>query len=322
MERGADIERAKEALMAGNLVAVPTETVYGLAGNATQEEVVAKIFAAKKRPFFDPLIVHFSTIEQLNDYVLEITPVAKKLLQAFSPGPITCVLHRNHRIPDLVTSGLPTVGVRIPAHPVLQELLDHLPFPLAAPSANVFGYISPTSPQHVQKQFGEEVAYLLDGGDCVHGLESTIVDCTVEPVQILRKGALEVERIRAVLGYTPVEATVSSSRPSAPGNVDVHYAPRTPLFVVDDLAKQEFPPQSAILGFGLEKKPEGVAVFELSPSKNLIEAAANFFRFLHQLDDDHGVNQIFATWFPEESLGKALNDKLRRAGHNKSDFLK
>lgn len=317
MHLGTNIDMAVEELRKGSLVALPTETVYGLAANATDEMSVTKIFAAKKRPFFDPLIVHFKDVESILPFVESIPQVAYSLFAKFSPGPLTLLLHKNDQIPGIVTSGLASVAVRIPNHPDFQAVLRQLNFPLAAPSANVFGYISPTEPAHVVKQFGNEVAYVLDGGRCEFGLESTIVDCTLEPVRILRKGAITAEMLAEVLGYIPEEAKVSSSQPTAPGNIDVHYAPKKPLFVVDPKELIEpLPEGSAVMSFGKISKTSGVFYAELSPNAELIEAAAAFFRTLHQLDEMSSIRQIYTTWFPEQGLGKALNDKLRRAKSN------
>jgi L-threonylcarbamoyladenylate synthase len=314
MNRVTNIDLAVEELRKGNLVALPTETVYGLAANATDEQSVTKIFAAKRRPFFDPLIVHFKDVESILPFVESIPEVAYSLFAQFSPGPLTLLLQKSDRIPGIVTSGLSSVAVRIPNHPDFQRVLNHLDFPLAAPSANVFGYISPTEPAHVVKQFGDEVAYILDGGRCEFGLESTIVDCTLEPVRILRKGAITAEMLAEVLGYTPEETKVSSSQPTAPGNIDVHYAPKKPLYVVEakDLIAP-LPAGSAVMSFGKIPKNPGVFYADLSPNAELLEAAAAFFRTLHQLDEMSSIRQIYTTWFPEKGLGKALNDKLRRA---------
>jgi L-threonylcarbamoyladenylate synthase len=316
MKEGTDVAFAASLLKQGKLVAIPTETVYGLAGNGLDPHAVAAIFAAKKRPFFDPLILHLPGLEHLSRYVKNTPEYLPALMAAFSPGPVTYVLERTDLVPDLVTSGLPTVGIRFPAHPLTRELLQQLDFPLAAPSANRFGYISPTRPEHVRKQFTDEVSYILDGGACALGIESTILDCTGAKVRILRKGSLAVEDIVEVLGYKPGLAAVSSSKPSAPGNIEVHYAPKTPLYV-GDLATllQTDGHATGIIAFG--HNAEGLhaqRIINVSPIGNLREAAVHFFAALHQLDEDESIKRIYCAPFPEEGLGLALNDRLKRAG--------
>ncbi|MDH5599641.1 MAG: L-threonylcarbamoyladenylate synthase, partial [Cyclobacteriaceae bacterium] len=225
---GKNIELAASLLQKGEVVAIPTETVYGLAANAFNSKAVAQIFEVKNRPAFDPLIVHIGDRSMLKKIVRKIPVRAEKLMDEFWPGPLTLVLEKDSSVPDIVTSGLPTVGVRMPAHSVSLSLLQSLDFPLAAPSANPFGFVSPTTPEHVSSQLGDKIPYILDGGDCSVGIESTIVGFEGDDVIVYRLGGLSVEEIEAVTGK--VEIRISSSSPKAPGMLIKHYSPGKPLF--------------------------------------------------------------------------------------------
>src|SRR5260221_6332098 len=205
-EIGKDIAKAKALLEQGKLVAIPTETVYGLAGNALNIDAATKIFAAKNRPYFDPLIVHVSNFQSVEEYAEKIPSKAIELMKRFWPGPLTVLLSKKNNIPDLVTSGLDRVGLRCPDHPMTLELLRSLTFPLAAPSANPFGYVSPTNPRHVNDQLGNEIEYILDGGECKVGIESTIVGFENDMPIIHRLGGLRVEGIESVTGCGPGNA--------------------------------------------------------------------------------------------------------------------
>ncbi|MCH8545305.1 MAG: threonylcarbamoyl-AMP synthase [Cryomorphaceae bacterium] len=314
MERGKDLAKAANLIRGGKLVAIPTETVYGLAADGTNVDAVAGIFSAKKRPFFDPLILHFYDINDALPYVHSVPDIWYLLTKTFSPGPVTYVLPRSDKVPDLVTSGLDTVGVRFPRHPLTRELLAMLDVPLAAPSANRFGYISPTKPEHIEGQFTNEIDYILDGGVCDLGVESTILDLTTDRVKVLRKGSLSIESLSSIIGYIPEMAAVSSSRPSAPGNIDVHYAPSKPLYVVD-FQTLELPENAALLAFGNNADHLLPAKrIQLSEKACTKEAATNFFAALHTLDADDNVDLIYCETFPDLELGPALNDRLTRAG--------
>ncbi|MFO1019484.1 MAG: L-threonylcarbamoyladenylate synthase [Planctomycetales bacterium] len=309
-EIGSDVSHAAGILRAGGLVAIPTETVYGLAGNALNVEAVAKIFEAKQRPEFDPLIVHVPSQEAVTRYVADFPPTARCLAEKFWPGPLTLVLPRRDVIPDLVTSGLPGVGIRIPQHPVTLELLRQIDFPLAAPSANLFGRLSPTTAQHVADQLAERVDYILDGGACRVGVESTVLELVAVP-RLLRPGGVPLEEIQKLIG--PVEIAASTDDPGnraqvAPGMLPQHYAPRTPLRIVPHSA-----PPGRIGYLAFQKRPAGefASVEVLSPTGNLREAAANFFAALRRLDEAK-LDLILAEAFPEQDLGRALNDRLRR----------
>ncbi len=312
---GHNVEIAVSLLKKGEAVAIPTETVYGLAANALNAKAVAKIFHIKQRPTFDPLIIHLASFDKVYDYVEEVPEPFILLAEKFTPGPITFLLRKKDTIPDLVTAGSPFVAVRIPAHPVTHQLLTKLDFPLAAPSANPFGYISPTTAQHVADQLGNKVYYILDGGACDVGLESTIVgmndQCNIE---VLRKGGLSVEKISAVVGDVIIR-DISTSNPEAPGMLSSHYAPSVPI-VLGDLAQ---------LTNGANSDRTGILTFRnfipnistkhqivLSPSGNYMDAARNLFAGMRYLDTCP-IDVIYAELLPETDLGVAINDRLRRA---------
>ena len=311
---GTDIAFAAALLKNGQVVAIPTETVYGLAGNALSTEAVVRIFDVKNRPRFDPLIVHLPNVSYIQEYAEEFPPKAKLLAEAFMPGPLTLLLPKKNVIPDIVTSGSPFCAFRVPNHPMTRELLAMLEFPLAAPSANPFGYISPTTAQHVERQLGEKIPYILDGGACAIGIESTIVGFEDGIPIIYRKGGLSIEAIEKIAGRVVLRA-YSSSNPLAPGMLKSHYAPRIPLVVgeLNELHAKFEGRKTAVLAFrhslkGIE--PEYQVI--LSLSGDLAEAARNLFagmRYLDGLDADI----ILAEILPEEGLGRAVNDRLRRA---------
>jgi L-threonylcarbamoyladenylate synthase len=306
---GKDINKAKELLERGELVAIPTETVYGLAGNALDSEAVTKIFQVKERPQFDPLIVHVPDLDHAEKYAVSIPPLARTLASNFWPGPLTFLLQKRAIIPDLVTSGLDTVGIRCPDHPLTRELLRELPFPLAAPSANPFGYVSPTTPMHVQDQLGEKIQYILDGGSCDVGIESTIVGFDGDDVIVYRAGGLSIEAIEKIAGRVQVQ-THSVSNPKAPGQLKSHYAPRKKVIVGDipTLLKQY--PDSGVLSFSYDhQRPHQ---YILSSRASIEEAARNLFTALRILDK-LPVNTIVTEFVPNEGLGRAINDRLRRA---------
>jgi len=311
VNRTLDVSQAQILLQASEIVGVPTETVYGLAGNAYSEVAVAKIFEAKNRPTFDPLIVHVASHEMLEEVVDHVPMEYRALIQHFWPGPLTLLFQKSIRIPDLVTSGLPKVAVRWPAHPLFQALLQSLPFPLAAPSANPFGYISPTSAQHVMDQLGDKIGGVLDGGECAVGVESTIVDVENEEYKVLRLGGIAVEDIERVIGKK-VSVQTSSSMPAAPGMLDQHYAPKTKLWL-GEIAEglKLFEGKSiAVLSF---MACEGVFYNQpLSLQGSLTEAAAHLFKYLRQLDSQ-GWEVIIAEPLPNVGLGRAINDRLLRA---------
>jgi L-threonylcarbamoyladenylate synthase len=313
---GTDISIAKKHLDAGEPVGIPTETVYGLAANALSADAVLKIFEVKNRPHFDPLIVHTHSVDEIIKYVEEIPAPAQKLVETFMPGPLTLLLKKRGIIPDLVTSGLDNVAIRIPNHPLTLQLLKQLAFPLAAPSANPFGYISPTTAQHVFDQLQGRIPYILNGGPTTVGVESTIVGFeNGEPV-VYRLGGLAVEEIEKVVGKVRVSLN-ESSNPQSPGMLKSHYAPRKPLHIMQQ------PPES--YRERLEMNKDGVIAFDkyvegidknkqilLSPTGDLNEAAKNLFAAMRTLDNSE-ASWIWAVKFPDEGLGRAINDRLKRA---------
>lgn len=315
-EIGKDIIHAKSLLEAGKLVGIPTETVYGLAGNALNPDAVASIFETKKRPSFDPLIIHSDSMEKIKRWVLEIPEKLKILADEFWPGPLTLLLPRESIVPDLVTSGLDRVAVRIPSHPLTLELLKSLEFPLAAPSANPFGYISPTRPEHVQKQLGDQIPYILDGGACKVGLESTIVGIEDDQIFIYRLGGLDVREIEALVGLVQIK-TYSSSNPAAPGLLESHYAPSKP-FILGDLDQliQEHKHDKKRMGIlSLQRIFSNMPIesqMMLSEKGDLKEAAQNLFAAMRALDE-LDLDLILAERMPDQGLGKAINDRLNRA---------
>jgi L-threonylcarbamoyladenylate synthase len=313
---GKDIATAKALLEKGQLVGIPTETVYGLAGNALDSDAVALIFATKNRPDFDPLILHTSAMDRVFDFVKEIPKPLDLLAAKFWPGPLTLLLPKKQIVPDLVTSGLDTVAVRVPSHPLTIELLSKLDFPLAAPSANPFGYISPTKASHVNDQLGDKIAYILDGGDCEVGLESTIVGLEEGEVTVFRLGGLDLNAIREVVGEVKV-MTHSSSNPKSPGMLKSHYSPGKPFILgkLEDLIS-EYSSKGipfAVLSFSqfFPKISESKQI-QLSNEGDLNEAAKNLFAAMRTLDT-MDVSVILSELLPEEGLGRAINDRLRRA---------
>lgn len=313
-ESGKDIKKAIRILEQDGLVAIPTETVYGLAGNAFSEEAVVKIFEVKNRPSFDPLIVHVASIEQAEEMVQKVPSKARELAAKFWPGPLTLLLRKQTIIPDMVTSGLNTVAIRIPDHPIIRDLLQGIEFPLAAPSANPFGYVSPTTVKHVNDQLGNKIPYILDGGDCHVGIESTIVGFYNEKPEIYRLGGITIEDIESVIGRVGVKHH-SSSRPAAPGLLESHYAPakKVKLKEISDLDASVDMEQIGFIRFkdilpGIPSENQII----LSKKGDLIEAAKNLFSALRKMDE-MDVQFVIAESLPEIGLGRAINDRLRRA---------
>ena len=308
---GTEIEKARGLLLRNEVVAIPTETVYGLAGNALSEIAVSKIFEAKNRPHFDPLIVHVSEVSEVSNYVEEIPELAFNLMEHFWPGPLTVLLPKKKCIPDLTTSGLNEVGIRIPNHPITLELLRGLPFPLAAPSANPFGYISPTSAAHVEAQLGGKIPYILNGGNCSVGIESTVLRVQHNEIEILRLGGISVEDLQRFTSNIHIQQH-SSSTPAAPGMLTSHYAPRKPIYVgnIQELMHSFASQRVGVLSFRKDFQMESQRI--LSPTGNFTEAASNLFAHLRELDQMK-IDVILAEYLPNESLGRAINDKLKRA---------
>lgn len=314
---GKDIEQAKTWLMNGDVVAIPTETVYGLAGNALNADAVLKIFAAKNRPSFNPLIVHAASWLQATEYVQQVPAKASVLAEKFSPGPLTFLLKKKNSIPDLVTAGSDKVAIRIPAHPVALKLLQSINFPLAAPSANPFGYVSPTTAEHVLEGLDGKIPYILDGGAATVGLESTIIGFDDnENVLLYRTGGITAEQIEGVLKEKIIFARLASEEnPETAGQLKSHYAPYTPLYVgdIDKLKKQFDGKKIACISFtqqfdGIEEANQ----FILSRGGNLDEAAKNLFTVL-RITDKLNADVILAEKFPNQGIGRAINDRLSKA---------
>jgi len=308
---GNEIKTARDLLLQNEVVAIPTETVYGLAGNALSEIAVSKIFEAKNRPHFDPLIVHVGKISDVELYVEEIPELAFNLMEQFWPGALTVLLPKKSCIPDLTTSGLKEVGIRIPNHPITLELLNSLSFPLAAPSANPFGYISPTSAQHVEDQLGEKIPYILNGGYCSVGIESTVLRVQDNEIEVLRLGGISLESLHRFTPSIRIEEH-STSSPASPGMLTSHYAPKKPVYVgnIRELMTSFSSQKIGILSFKEDYGVFGQRI--LSTSGNFTEAASHFFAYLRELDSLE-IDVILAEFLPDENLGRAINDKLKRA---------
>lgn len=319
MEITTNVKQAKDALIKNKLIAIPTETVYGLAGNAFSETAIKKIFALKKRPEYNPLIVHIKSFAYLNEIAKDIPPDALKLAEYFWPGPLTLVLKKRDCIPDSVTAGRESVAVRVPNHLLTLDLLAQLDFPLVAPSANPFGCISPTSAQHVQNYFNKEIEVIMDGGLCVRGIESTIIGFEHNQPILYRHGALSIEEIEKVIGPLALQ-TNSDSKPNAPGMLSRHYAPRTDLHVtnnVNQTVKIFNGRKIGLLVFKDRLVDNGIIHQEiLSTNGDITEAASNLFSAMHRLDRLN-LDVIIAEKFPDNDLGKTINDRLERASKRK-----
>ena len=311
-EINSDINKAKSFLDDDKLIGLPTETVYGLAGNGLKAEVVSKIFEVKNRPHFDPLILHSYSIEAIKKYVKDIPEAAHKLMNAFWPGPITILLERNHKVPDLTCSGLDRVAFRIPNHSKALSLLKTLDYPLAAPSANPFGYISPTTSEHVQKQLGEKIPYILEGEISNIGIESTIVGFENGDTIIYRLGGLEVDEIKKVVGEVKI-LPHSSSKPDAPGMLKSHYAPSKDIILgdINTLIQQKSDLKIGTLSFSKVYQDADISLV-LTETGDMHEAAQNLFSHLRKLDESD-VDLIITEKVPNTGLGKAINDRLQRA---------
>ena len=329
-ERAKAVARSVELLSKGELVALPTETVYGLAASALNPIAVAKIFEAKERPRFDPLIVHLPNREWI-ERIVDVPPgdrqLIGKLAHKFWPGPFTMVLSKREIAPDIVTAGLATVAVRLSAHPVFAEIVGELDEPLAAPSANQFGRVSPTTAQHVLEELDGRIPLIIDGGPTEHGIESTILTVRDGRITILRRGPITHEQLSHFAEVTSVLATANIS---SPGQLPSHYAPKTPLSLIDN-AEAFFPQKNQRVGLlawyarrgdlqigprrtGDRRSLDFLIVRSLSERQDLREAATNLFRYLRELDA-LGLDLIVAERIPSQGLGAAIMDRLERAAH-------
>jgi L-threonylcarbamoyladenylate synthase len=319
---GMNVEHAARLLRDGRLVAFATETVYGLGANALNVKAVARVFAVKNRPHFDPLIVHVATRDWLPRLVTEWPEQAQRLADRFWPGPLTLVLPKTELVPDLVTSGLPSVAVRMPSHLLALELLRRADVPVAAPSANPFGQLSPTRAEHVAEQLGEQIDYILDGGPCRVGVESTVLQIQSDHAVLLRPGGVPLEELAAVIGPIALHAFKNRDMTAddditavalSPGLLPQHYAPCTPLTIIERPDDVATPQRTGLLTFQPTPFANRFAAVEvLSSTGDLVEAATAFFAALRRLDALR-LDRIYATPFPTHGLGRALNDRLTRA---------
>jgi L-threonylcarbamoyladenylate synthase len=317
-----DRAAAVELLRKGEVVALPTETVYGLAADALNPIAVAKIFEAKERPRFDPLIVHLPSrdwLEKIVDVPAQDRQLSLKLVDKFWPGPFTLVLRKREIVPEIVTAGLDTVAARISGHPVFAEIVRELDRPLAAPSANRFGHVSPTTAQHVLDDLSGRIPLIVDGGSTEHGIESTIVTVREDRIGILRRGPITAEELSE---FAKIDLVTSARRVSAPGQFPSHYAPKTPLRLIDndETISLERNQRVGLLTWGQPRtgdlrSSKFAATRRLSEKQDLREAAANLFRYLRELDA-LGLDLIVAERVPSRGLGAAILDRLERASHD------
>ncbi len=308
-----EIETASKFIRDGRLVGFPTETVYGLGANALDPIAVAKIFELKERPSFDPLIVHIADLQILEELVLNQDARVYKLAEKFWPGPLTIILPKSSKIPDIVTSGLPTVGLRMPGNEIALELIKRSACPIAAPSANKFGRISPTTAAHVKKQL-PKIDFILDGGKTKVGIESTIIKLTENGFQILRNGVITQEEIEGVI---PIDNTSKLKKSSAPGMMKSHYSPVKKLLILDREAPLEIDKNNAgLISFSGELEKGYKKVIRVSENNDLKDYAANIFEAMHSFEDDDDIDIIIAEAVPETGVGKAIMDRLRKAEFN------
>lgn len=313
MNTGIDINIASDCIRKGGLVAFPTETVYGLGANALNPLAVAKIFEAKQRPSFDPLIVHISEISQLNDlYELPVNNLVYKLAEKFWPGPLTIVHRKNKKISGIVTADLDTVAVRMPAHPVALSFITACECPVAAPSANKFGQLSPTRYQHVLKQ-EMNIDYLLKGDYGIMGIESTVVFVDDNDCTILRPGIITLDQLKEVIPQTKFSDKSPNANLPSPGLLKSHYSPKKPLAFWDGTARS-FPSNTGIiLHSEKENDIDAAKIIYTSQNTNLVEVAANIFTALHDMEDDAEIQQIYIEKVTESGLGIAIMDRLKKA---------
>jgi len=307
------IKEAAAILQSGGLVAFPTETVYGLGANALNPDAVARIFIEKERPSFDPLIVHISQLEDLSVLCLNVDERIYKLAEQFWPGPLTIVVPKSHLVPDIVTSGLPTVGIRMPRNEIALQLIKAAGFPIAAPSANKFGRISPTTAHHVKKQL-PAVKCVLDGGSCSVGIESTVISLTSQGFKILREGIITRDEISKVIPYSDVSDNESVPLAS-PGLLKSHYSPLKPIYILgkSDPVNLDYK-NAGFISFSGLVPGEFKRVEYLSKKSDLKEAAVNLFDVLHRMEDSE-VDFIVAEPVPERGIGLAIMDRMRKAAY-------
>lgn len=313
----SDIDQVADSLQNEEVAAIPTETVYGLAGNIFSEKAIRRVYEVKQRPRFNPLIVHIADVSEMGKVASSIPPLAQALAEKFWPGPLTLLLPKKDTVPDIITAGKDTVAVRVPNHPVTLALLQQLPFPLAAPSANPFGSISPTTAEHVAAYFKDEFPFILEGGPCKKGIESTIIGFNEEGAIIYRYGSLAIEEIESITG--PLQEYIrNEENPDAPGMLLRHYAPATKTILSSDIEKsisENLGKRIGLLLFNDQHQSNQVAVVEtLSANGSMEEAASNLYAAMHRLDHND-LDIIIAERFPDKGLGRSINDRLQRATH-------
>ena len=313
-EVGTDILRAKQFLDKEEIVAIPTETVYGLAANAFSEKAINRVYSAKNRPATNPLIIHVASKDWIYELAKEINEKAELLIEKFMPGPLTLLFPKKKLVPNIVTSGMPSVAIRFPAHPIANNLLQELDYPLAAPSANPFGYISPTMAQHVSDQMSGKIPYILDGGKCTAGIESTIIGFRNGIPVIYRLGSVTVSDIEDVVG--PVTINSSTTQTIVPGMLKKHYSPRTPLLLtnsIDEVLNKYAGKNVGLLTYGsycpLLPHEHQIVLGKIT---NMSVIAYNLYSAMHTIDAA-GYDLIIVNRLPDEGVGKSINDRLTRA---------
>jgi len=322
IKSGKDIIFASKLIKEGKLVAFPTETVYGLGANGLDAKAVARIFEAKKRPSFDPLILHIASIDDLETvFKKPISPLIFQLAEKYWPGPLTIVATKVAKIPEIVTAGLNTVAVRIPSHKAALKLIKRSGVPIAAPSANLFGHLSPTKASHVKEQL-TTIDYLIDGGSTNIGLESTIVTVNGDSIEILRPGAITTEQLKTDFPNIKILNSNTEEHIQAPGQLKSHYSPRKPLYLYDQMP-EELPDYAALLLFEPATIPKEAKskVILLSSTGDLLEAASNMFNALHDLEADDSIEQIYAVKVKEEGIGMAIMDRINKAAYRFTHFV-
>lgn len=310
-----ELAKAVRQLNSGALVAIPTETVYGLAANAYDDSAVQSIFRAKSRPSNNPLILHIKNTEELKSVAQNIPVEAQQLAKQFWPGPLTMILEKQSHISDFVSAGLNNVAVRVPNHKLTLKLLNKLDYPLVAPSANRSNHISPTTPDHVRASLGVKTPFILDGGACAEGLESTIIGFEGDKVVLHRHGALPVEELEAFLGKPLLIRAQEKEQGISPGTSKKHYSPNTAISICS-LPKRDFEQHFTRVGYLVLNKTFDVdaphLIYELSPTGSLAEAASKLYAALHELDQMN-LDLIVVQRFPDVGIGKAMNDRIARA---------
>jgi len=312
-----NINIASKILADGGLVSFPTETVYGLGGDAFNTKSLAKIFEVKRRPYFDPLIVHIATLEMVEKIAfITNNELFETLVKNFWPGPLTIILPKKDIIPDLATGGLDSVAIRMPDNNIALKLIKESTGAIAAPSANPFGYLSPVQAKHVIDTIGKDIDCVIDGGQTLFGIESTVIDLTTNKPQILRYGALDCEKIEKSLGMSlEYFSNINKLKFKSPGQIKKHYSPRKPLIIWDNPEKLrdiDFSNTGALFFNETNTSLPFKAKRILTKTNNFVEAASNLFEYLHELEDEQ-IDKIYAEKVPESGIGKAIQDRLNRA---------